>query len=349
MVGATRVRGLPVLSLVPAFAAYSLLDYQPLSEECHLKKGMSMEGPVERVKRKFRELFALSRRLDVNSMLLGKLHVDRIQKVERVNSLREVEFRVYSQGGEDGIIQWLIARVPIEERSFIEFGVESYMEANTRFLLINDDWKGLVIDGNKTNVDRIVSDGVAHGSHNLTAICAFVTRENVNDLFQKNGFSGDIGLLSIDVDGNDYWLWDAIDVVKPRIVICEYNGTFGPDASVTVPYDPGFQRTSAHYSNLYFGASLSALCILAERKGYNFVGSNSMGTNAFFVRDDVSAHVPKLTAKEGFVQSSQRTDSRDARGVPTHIGGPARLALIEDMRVLDVTSNNVVRLGDVVR
>ena len=297
-----------------------------------------MEGYFKRRKRRLREREVLIRQIDINTMLLAALHVDRVRRMEIVSSLRDVEFKVFSQGGEDGIIQFLTGKVPIENRVFIEFGVESYQEANTRFLLLNDDWKGLVIDGSPENIDRILNDRTAYARHDLTAKCGFITRENVNTLFRESGFAGDIGLLSIDVDGNDYWIWEAVESVSPRIVVCEYNSVFGPDATVTIPYDPGFQRAKAHYSHLYFGASLPALCALAERKGYDFVGSNSMGTNAFFVRRDVAYGLPKLTAAQGHVKSTQRMDSRDVRGNLTRIGGDERFNLVKDLPVVDVVT-----------
>lgn len=298
-----------------------------------------------RLRKKLRDMLSLSRRGEVNSILLGQLHVQRVLHIAPpVDSLREVEFRVFSQWGEDGIIQFLVNNVPIEQRTFIEFGVEQYTESNTRFLLVNDDWKGLILDGDEDFVRTIKHDAV-YGRHNLTAVQCFLTRENINETFEKAGFAGDIGLLSIDVDGNDYWLWDAVNIVNPRIVVCEYNSVFGPDAAVTVPYNPTFQRTRAHPSNLYFGASLAALCSLAEKKGYDFVGSNSSGINAFFVRKALNHRLRTFTAREGYVQSSQR-ESRDAEGNLTFIGGAERLGIVKDMEVIDLTANRKIALRE---
>lgn len=110
----------------------------------------------------------------------------------------------------------------------------------------------------------------------------FVTTENINDLFRGNGVDGDIGLLSIDINGNDYWVWEAIKDVSPRIVMVEYNARFGSHRAVTVPYDPAFGRAKAHHSRIYYGASLAALVLLGSRKGYEFVGCNSTGNDAFW-------------------------------------------------------------------
>ena len=167
----------------------------------------------------------------------------------------------------------------------------------------------------------------------IDARTAFLTRETINEEFRKAGLCGDIGLLSIDVDGNDYWLWEAIDTVSPRIVVCEFNSTFGPEHLITVPYSSEFSHVEAHHSCLYFGASLPALVELGRQKGYRFVGCESHGANAFFVREDVAGSLPSLVASEGWVRSRFRS-SRSPEGQLTYVGDHReRLLLIADMTV----------------
>ncbi|MGH8177406.1 MAG: hypothetical protein ACREV5_14185 [Steroidobacter sp.] len=290
--------------------------------------------------RKMRKLISRLRRLPV-SLRDFEQRLDRIQEtLGRIESrhvralsaprLCDAEFRVYSQWGEDGIIQLLLKYVPIERRTFVEFGVENYRESNTRFLLMHDNWSGLVMDGDERNIDFIRRDAI-FWRHNLKADCAFVTRENINELLRRNGLESDIGLLSIDIDGNDYWVWQAIDVVTPRIVIAEYNSRFGHDRSVTVPYRPDFTRHGAHPSMIYYGASLAALVRLGDRKGYDFVGSNSAGNNAFFVRRDVRPDsLPVLTAREGYVRSQFR-EMRDSAGELTFSSFEEEQALLNTL------------------
>lgn len=252
------------------------------------------------------------RRLDRIQETLGRIESKHVHTLSEPR-LRDAEFRVYSQWGEDGIIQLLLKCVPIERRSFVEFGVQNYRESNTRFLLMHDNWSGLVMDGDERNIDFIRRDEI-YWRYNLKADCVFVTRENINELLRRSGLDGDIGLLSIDIDGNDFWVWQAIDVTTPRIVVIEYNSRFGADRSVTVPYRPDFTRQRAHSSTIYYGASLAALVRLGDRKGYDFVGSNSAGNNAFFVRRDVRPEsLPVVTAQEGYVRSQFR-ESRDSTG-----------------------------------
>lgn len=258
--------------------------------------------------------------------------------------LSDMEFRVFSQWGEDGIIQYLLSKVPIENDVFIEFGIEDYRESNTRFLLVNDNWRGLVIDANPDFITQIKTRDFYY-RHDLTAISSFITKDNINQLIKSNGILGDIGLLSVDIDGNDYWVWEAINVVSPRIVVCEYNSLFGSKESVTIPYGEKFQRTVANYSNLYFGASLKALCLLAQKKGYVFVGSNKAGSNAFFVRKDVAENIPSMECEEGYVKSKMR-ESRDKDGRNTFISGDDRVKLIANETVIDISTNEEKQIKD---
>ncbi|WP_159083857.1 hypothetical protein [Nocardioides terrigena] len=268
------------------------------------------------------------------------------QLPREVTSLAEAEFKVFSQFGEDGIIQFLLRHLDGVPESFVEFGVETYRESNTRFLLRKDNWRGLVIDGSETNVSTI-KRLPEYWMHDLTAVASFITRDNINDIFREAGFTDEIGLLSIDIDGNDYWIWKAIDVISPVIVVAEYNSVFGRDAAVTVPYDPAFTRRAAHHSNLYFGASLRALCLLGEENGYSLVGCNSSGNNAFFVRRDRLGDLPTPDVASGYVESRIR-ESRDPHGNLTYLAGQDRLEEIWHLPVHDVITGELRALRDVV-
>jgi hypothetical protein len=253
---------------------------------------------------------------------------------------------VHSQWGEDGIIQHLVSVVPIAHKIFVEFGVQNYAEANTRFLLQHDNWAGLVLDGSAENIAAIRHDPI-YWRHNLKAQVAFIDRENVDGLIAENAIAGDIGLLSIDIDGNDYWVWEAIRGIAPRIVVIEYNSLFGAHAAVTVPYDPRFSRTRAHYSNLYWGASLAALYRLGKRKGYVLVGSNSAGNNAFFVREEFAAGLPAPGPEAAYV-SAQFRESRGPSGELTYLDRASALPLIGDLPLVEVNGMHTVRLADAV-
>jgi hypothetical protein len=253
-----------------------------------------------------------------------------------IKSLGEVEFQAFSQRGEDGILQYIISRIEIPNRIFIEFGVEDYTESNTRLLLMANSWSGLVIDGDAANI-RFIKEDFIYWKYDITALHSFITKENIDTLITSYTSCRDIGLLSVDIDGNDYWVWEAIVSVSPRIVVCEYNSAFGPSQKVSVPYDSGFVRSRAHYSELYWGASLAAFCSLAEKKGYDFIGTAEAGVNAFFVRKVCSAPFRKFTPEAGF-RESQNRDSKDRNGRLAFLRHGERLDIIKEMPVVDVIS-----------
>jgi len=282
--------------------------------------------------------------LDLLKLQSGRILCNQARLNNSIENIQDAEFKIFSQWGDDGIIQYLIHKLNVKNKIFIEFGVEIYRESNTRFLLMNDNWKGLVIDGSQENINFIKKDEL-YWRYELTAVCSFITTDNINQLFINNGIQGDIGILSIDIDGNDLWVWDKINSVNADIVIVEYNSVFGSKHAITVPYDPAFTRNRAHNSNLYWGTSLKALCLLASKKGYTFVGCNSNGNNAYFVKGEKANGLKSLTAEEGFVESHFR-ESRDANGELTFKGGNDRSKLILDMPVFNVESNKTVFLRD---
>jgi hypothetical protein len=309
---------------------------------------MKILGNVKELARRLSNISArvdaTDHKIDQLKALAAKTLINQLKQHGPYDSIHDAEFKVYSQFGDDGIIQYLINNVEIESRTFIEFGVENYTEANTRFLLVNNNWRGLVIDGNERDIEYIKNDGI-YWKYDLTAVHRFVDRDNINDLIAGHAFAGDAGLLSIDIDGNDYWVWEAVEAVAPAIVIIEYNSVFGIRRAITIPYAPDFNRTRAHPSNLFWGASLKALCLLGERKGYAFVGCNSNGNNAYFVRRDKIGRIKALSLESGYVQSRFR-ESRDAEGRLTYLSGDERLRAIAEMTVYDLEKGALAKIKE---
>lgn len=277
-------------------------------------------------------------------VLHGKIlaQQNRGRTAEIIEDLHEAEFKVFSEWGDDGIIQFLTGYLQIKEKTFIEFGVDNYQQANTRFLLINNNWRGLIMDSSRLNMKGVRSEKI-YWKYNLSAVDTFVTRENINALIRENGFEGDTGLLHIDIDGNDYWIWKEISVIQPVIVIMEYNSVFGCEHPWTIPYTADFNRTKYHYSNLYFGSSLLSLCDLAAEKGYCFIGCNSNGNNAYFVRKDRMNGLKPLQAGEGYVVS-QFKESRNRKGRFTFLTGAARLQEISGMEVYNTRTGTIEKI-----
>lgn len=260
-------------------------------------------------------------------------------------NLSDFEFKVFSQGGEDGIIQHIVNAIDLTEKTFVEFGVESFSESNCRFLMMKDSWRGLVIDGSARNIERL-KRSYYFWRYDLTAICSFITKENIAELLKCAPFS-DVGILSIDIDGVDWFILKELAHVQPGVLIVEYNALFGSKAAVTVPYDPAFQRAKAHYSNLYYGASLAAIDMLASKQGFGLIGCNSAGNNAFFVRNDLlNATITRTTVAEAYRRPRFR-EARDAEGHLTFDRGECGRREIADLPLLDVATGSVMRVRDI--
>ena len=208
------------------------------------------------------------------------------------------ELRVYSQHGEDGLLFYLFSRIGTTDRRFVEFGCADGRECNTAALGLLFGWTGLLMD---TSADSVQAARHFYAGRDIRVERAQVTAENINQLL--DGF-GEFDLLSIDIDGNDYWVWKAIDA-RPRVVVIEYNASLGPDRSLTIPYDPHFDRFAYGVHGWYHGASLTALERLAAEKHYNLVCADSSGLNAFFIRDDVE--FPAVSPREAYRAHASRT------------------------------------------
>ena len=203
--------------------------------------------------------------------------------------LADAGFRVYSQCDEDGIILLLFSIAGMTNRVFVEVGAGNGVENNCANLAINLGWHGLFIDGDDVNARFGTNFYNLHPDTRVFPpqfLLAKVDRNNINDLIREAGFEGEIDFLSIDIDGMDYWIWQAIECVNPRIVVVEANGKFGM-RSITVPYDPNWVYNFTAHSH-YHGASLPALTKLANSKNYRLVGTNRFGYNAFYVRNDIA-------------------------------------------------------------
>lgn len=280
-------------------------------------------------------LVQLQQEMDELRLLSGALLAKQLRQRGAISSLSETEFKVFSQWGDDGIIQYLIQRLDIPHKTFIEFGVADYWESNTRFLLMNDNWSGLVMDGSEENITAI-KEAYYYWRYDLEAVACFVDTNNINQLIANRGFDEEVGLLHIDIDGNDYWVWKAINVIRPVIVVVEYNSSFGSEREITVPYRRDFDRAKAHYSHLYFGTSLAALNHLAGEKQYRFVGCNSAGNNAYFVRaDKLNPECTKLCESARY-QASRFRESRNTAGELDYKQGGDRLEAIKGLPVYNV-------------
>lgn len=225
----------------------------------------------------------------------------------KLPAFADTGFKAYSQTDEDGLLLFIFSLIGTTNRKCAEICASDGIECNTANLLINHGWTGLLFDGNAELVRRGRAFYQANRSTYVappTFVCGWITRNNINDLLRQNGFAGEIDLLSLDMDGVDYWVWEAIDAISPRVVVVEYQDIVGPDRALTVPYAEDFnaaQYPSTDGMPNFAGASLMAFVKLARRKGYRLVGCNRYGYNAFFVKQGVGEEVlPEIATKVCF-------------------------------------------------
>ena len=275
-------------------------------------------------------------------ILKAKLLSNQNLKLKRIKDLSEVEFQVYSQWGEDGIIDWLVNKFPEIPKSFLEIGTENYKESNTRFLLVNKNWDGFIIEADQNSVKDIKSQRV-YWRHNLTIENQFVDQNNINTIIKRINIPKKLGLLSLDIDGIDYWVLKKLSVLEPSIVICEYNSLFGQKKAITVPYKKNYIRSNEHYSNLFYGASIKAFIDLLKKRNYFFIGTNSAGNNAFFVNQNIWKKAKKLIYEKKIFISKFR-ESRNLKGELTFLNKKKSLEMIKNKIVIDLKNNQKKKL-----
>lgn len=214
-------------------------------------------------------------------------------------SFKDVGFRLYSQHEEDGIILFIFSLIGTTNKKSVEICCGYGKQCNTANLLINHRWVGLLCDGDENKI-KIAKQFYSDNSNTTfwppVIINQWVTKSNINSIIKENGFTNSIDLLSLDTDGIDYWLWEEISCISPRVVVLEFNHLWGPDVSVTVPYRDDFTAERTQYGTDYAGGSLNAFVKLGKSKGYRLVGTNAIATNAFFIRNDISCEwLPEIS------------------------------------------------------
>jgi hypothetical protein len=210
------------------------------------------------------------------------------------SKFEDIGFRKYSQNSEDGILLFLFAVLGTTNKTVVEICASDGIQCNAANLIINHGWRALLFDGDAGAVEKGRKFYASHpDTFTLPPVFehAWITRDNVNQLISAHGIKGDIDLLSIDMDGVDYWIWDAIDCISPRVVVAEVQCIWGTGKSVTVPYDAHFKTTFVNGFGVYSGASINAFVKLGKSKNYRLVGFERYGFNAFFIRNDVGADI----------------------------------------------------------
>jgi len=240
----------------------------------------------------------------------------------------EVEFRCNSQNSEDGILVYIFSLIGMTNRVVLEICAGDGTECNAANLILNHGFRGLLFDGNAELIERGRAFYAAHPNTRISPpklVATWITAETINDQIAGQGFAGDIDLLSLDIDGNDYWVWKALTVVRPRVVVLEFNASCGPEVAATMSYNPDY-RWEYDGSPNRFGASLSAFVKLGSAKGYRLIGIQQLGFNAFFVREDIGADLlPEVTAAQLYAWSAAIDWSAASRSI---MSGPEPWELV---------------------
>lgn len=253
---------------------------------------------LRREKARIDERAALDKKLQ---MLLALQYKDRLEAGKPPLDFREVEFRTFSQNAEDGILHYIFSLIGGGSKRVVEMCASDGIECNAANLIINHGWKGLLVEGREEYVRRgrnlygLLSDTFVRPP---VFVQEWITAESVNHVIRHNGFHGDVDLLSLDLDGVDYWVWKAIDCIHPRVVVLEYNAIWSAAHAVTIPYRADFRMDFSRVP-FYHGASLAAFVKLGREKGYRLVGCERSQVNAVFIRSDVAPELfPEVPAEK---------------------------------------------------
>ena len=273
------------------------------------------------------------------------------QNYKDFKTLHEAELKVFSQNGEDGIIDYLVHQLGIPSPNFVEIGIGDYRESNTRFLYNRVHSKGLIIDC----LDQLytkVKPYVNLWKGDLRIHQRIINTENINEILVKY-CDYEIDIFSIDIDGIDYWIIAKLKPNISKIFIAEYNPVFGSDLEITVPNINDFDRTNYHFSNLCYGFSLKALIKLMEVKNYYFLGTNLQKNNAFFISNYLKKEnfFPNINLKKlSYYSDSNIRDSRDIKYNLNYLHGDKKLKEIEECEVINLADNKnkVIKIKDLV-
>jgi hypothetical protein len=245
----------------------------------------------------------LKQNIDLIPAIVRRLYLDGVELPAPYDLLAE-RFGYLSQNDEDGLLLALFKRIGTTDRRFVEIGC-GMNGGNSGFLAQECGWSGLMVDAKSASIEKVT---VRFKGHPVRTIKQRVTREGVNVLLEKFGFTGEIDLLSIDIDGMDYWVWDAVSACSPRVVAIEYNWLFGPERAVTIPYSSEFDL-GAIGNRGYRGASLAALAHLGKTKGYRLVATERV--NAFFLRNDLAPTIREIEVARGYRAPLNITRGKD--------------------------------------
>lgn len=282
----------------------------------------------------------------IDKMLGFSLLQLQTQSENNYKFLWDASFSVYSQNGEDGILSYLVRKLEILRPSIIEFGAGDFSECNSRFLVEFFNASSFLVDGNSSLVSNVQKSRLM-GKATLAAKQEWITRENAKQIFHEGAeMLGGIDIVSLDLDGMDYWVLSTLPLENVSILVIEFNAVLSTRLAVTVPYDSNFNRSRGHFSNLYYGASLKAFCDFLRPKNFHLVGTTLQGSNAFFVRSEKLHIFKELQIDLLVFQDSRSRESRDLSGNLTYLTGEARADVIRNCELINLETGGTLPVSE---
>ena len=294
---------------------------------------------------KFLNLFtknsSIKKDLELKALLGKNILINKRKNYSNIENINSTEEKIFSQNGEDGIIDYLLETLNIQDPKFIEIGVEDYIESNTRLLYHIRNSIGLIIDNN-IDEDQL-SNNLDLWKGRIKVIKELISPNNINEIINDNSFDKNLDLFSIDIDGLDYWVIKELPANFSKICIAEYNPLFGSELEITVPNINNFDRTKYHYSNLCWGMSLKALIAVMNEKNFVFLGTNNLKNNAFFINEELKDSFKKIILNQdlnfdNYIDHKFR-ESRDRNGKLSYLSRDEQIKKIADCYVVNVKKN----------
>jgi hypothetical protein len=303
---------------------------------------------LKKLLKKFSNISIKQREFDNIKIQIAKNFFLNLQlNIKNIKNINQVFYKVFSQNGEDGIIQYILHSLRINNPKFVEIGTESYKESNTRYIYETNCCDGLIIDGYK-NLEEEVSQFLSLYKGNLRIFNNMIESDSIIKILKQFNFDKDLDIFSIDIDGIDYWVIKQLPTKLSKIFIAEYNPFFGPELEITVPNIKNFNRTNYHHSNLCWGASLKAIIKILESKGYVFIGVNELKNNAFFIIKEylnlISLNPPEKNLS--IYTNARYREGRNTNYELTYHNPEDVINIIANCEVIDLKDNQKKKIAD---
>tara|TARA_B100001093_G_scaffold513234_1_gene584728 strand:+ start:1413 stop:2345 length:933 start_codon:yes stop_codon:yes gene_type:complete len=301
----------------------------------------------------FREITNQKKDLEIKSLIGKNILINNRKNYVNFKSINDAEEKIFSQNGEDGIIDYILEVLKVKDPKFIEIGVEDYIEANTRLLYHIRNSHGLIVD-QSININKL-SKNLDLWQGRIKVLKKYVTPENINEIIKHENFNKDLDLFSIDIDGLDFWVIKKLPVNFAKICIAEYNPLFGSENEISVPNIENFDRTKYHYSNLCWGVSLKGLINIMNEKNFTFLGANNLKNNAFFINKNFEELFKNVISDKNIglnkYTEHQFQESRDKKGNLTYLSRKDQLKAIKDCQVINIKNSltEKVNLSELIR